>query len=116
MRVKFKAQRLENLRLAKKLIRTKAQKRKLTDKILEYSKRGDVIAIIENLNRAYEKGCLSPTSNTLTFIKDITANLSKSSKGKRYGTFSKGLYETLRIIGGPRSACLLAQHLVGPSE
>lgn len=90
MRAKFRAQRLVNIRLAKRLAQVRARKQKLTQKIGENSKRGDVGAIIYNLNRAYEKGCLSSTSNTLKFMKDITANLSKSAKGRRYDKFTKG--------------------------
>ena len=115
-RTKFKAQRLVNLRLAKQLATTQSRKRKLSSKIQEYANRGDVSAIIENLNRAFKQGCLSGTSKALKFIKDITSNMTRKRKGRRYGTLTKQLYDALRIIGGPRTTRLIAQNLLGPSD
>ena len=115
-RAKFKAQRLVNLRLAKKLATSKSRKKKLSTKIREHANRGDITAIIENLNRAYKQGCLTGTSRTLKFLKDITANMKKKVSGRRYGALSKQIYDALRIIGGPRSTRLIAQNLCGPSE
>ena len=47
---------------------------------------------------------------------DISANLSKTSKGKRYGDLTKNFYNALCIIGVPRSAHLMTHNLCGPGE
>ncbi len=116
MRQKLKRQRLINFRLAQMLARSQSRKRTLVQKIRSESQRGDVSAIVENLHRAYSKGCLNGKSNTLKFLKDITANMTRCTHGKKYNTVTKSLYEALRIIGGPRAARLISQNLLGPSE
>ena len=100
--------RLHTHRLAMLLSRTKTRKRKLAVKLSEMAQRGDVSAIIENLNRSYEKGCLNGKSLVLKFMRDITENLRRKANGKRYNEASKNMYEALSIIGGPRSASLIA--------
>jgi hypothetical protein len=116
LRKTCKTQRLIIYRMALKLARSRAVNRKLTSKMRENCKRGDVSAICENLHRAYNKGCLTGKSKTLQFLKDISSNISKSGKGHRYGTFSRELFEAVRIVGGPRTARLLASNTCGPSD
>ena len=111
-----KRQRILLVRLAQKLALVQSRKKKLSEKIAEYTNRGDTSACIENIKRAHEQGCLSGSSKTLKFLKDITANMTKHGRGKRYGKFTKQLYDVLRIMGGPRSSCLIAQNLFGPSR
>ena len=116
LRKKLKLQVLLSLRLSQMLARTKGRKKRLADKISMYSKRGNVSVIIENLHRAFDKGCLRGKSNTLKFLKNVPSNLTRSTHGKCYSKAAKCLYDALRIIGGPRSAWLLAYNLKGPSE
>ena len=80
------------------------------------AKRGDVSAICYNLNRAYEKGCLSGKSKVLKFITNISENLRRKSKGHRYNSYTKQLYDSLKIIGGTRAATLLSHNLEGVSR
>lgn len=87
---------------------------KLSEKLGEHSKRGDVSAIIYNLNVAYDKGLLGGKSKLFKFINEVTKNFTKQKS--RYGKFTKQLYEGLRTIGGPRAARFLAFNLAGPSD
>ena len=107
-------QKLKVLKLSKKIARLKATKVKLCEKIGEHAKRGDISAIIHNLNAAYEKGLLCGKSKLLQFVKNISNNLVR--KSPRYGKFTKQLYECIRIMGGPRTARFLATNLGGPSD
>lgn len=116
LRAKYRKLRIVNINLAIKLTRCKASKQRLVDKIKKSAQRGDISAICENLHRAYEKGCLQGKSRTIKFIKSITQNIQKEPKGRRYDTYTKQLYEALKILGGPRITKLLAQNLCGPSE
>ena len=98
MRAKLSTQRLINFRLAKKLAQTKAKKKgDFSAKIAEYTNRGDISAIVENLKRAFDKGCLAGRSNMIKFIRDITSNMCKVARGKRYSNATKSLYEAVRI-------------------
>ena len=98
------------------LIRSKKSKQKLSQKISELAKRGDMTAICHNLNLAYEKGCLSGKSKVLKFLNNITENLRKKANGHRYNAFTKQLYDALKITGGARAANLLAYNLEGPKR
>lgn len=88
----------------------------LSDVIKEQSSRGDVSAICSNLNKAYENGQLTDKTNTVKFLKTIASNMIHKPQGRRYDSFTKDLYEAIRIVGGPRSAAIMADNLSGPSD
>ena len=85
----YNSQRIKILGLSTNIARLKASKQKLSEKIGEHAKRGDVSAIVHNLNYAYEKGLLSGKSKVLQFIGDITKNLTR--KSPRYFKYTKQL-------------------------
>ena len=60
--------------LCKEIARNKATKVRLSQKLGEHSKRGDVSAIIHNLNTAYDRGLLGGKSKLLKFINEVTKN------------------------------------------
>ena len=109
-------QKIKILNLSLRLARMRNVKQKLSDKISENAKLGDVSAICHNLNYAYEKGCLSGRSKILKFLQNISQNLCRKSKGQRYNGYTKELYDAVRIIGGPRTSVFLAKNLLGPSD
>ncbi len=96
------------LNLSKTVARLRASKVKLSERLVEQAKRGDVSAIIESLNAAYEKGLLSGKSKLLKFIKDMAKNFTQ--KSPRYGEFTKQIYCAIRAIGGPRAAKFIAHN------
>ena len=51
-------QNIKILKLSQKYARLRASKQKLSDKLARNTRRGDVLAIVHNLNIAYEKGLL----------------------------------------------------------
>ena len=110
----YASQTVKILGLSKQNARLRASKQKLTDKLGQNAKRGDVSAIVYNLNTAYENGLLHGKSKLLKFISNVSKNL--NHKSPRYNKFTQQLYESLRIIGGPRTARFLASNLGGPSD
>lgn len=109
-------QKLQTLNLAKQLARTKEAKQKLSDRIREEAQRGDVSAVCSSLQMAHERGLLSGKNKVIAFIKTLTTNLTKKPQGKRYDTFSKSLYEVLKIWGGWRMARFVSMNLDGPAD
>ena len=73
-------------------------------------------SLSKTLKIAYDKGLLSNKKNTLTFIQNLVENLNKKPKGKRYTSFTKSLYEVVKIWGGNRMVQLLSLNLDGPDE
>ena len=100
--------------LSKRIARLRVAKQKLSDKLGHNSRRGDISAIICNLNTAYERGLISGKSKPLSFMSNISKNM--ICKSPRYNKFTKQLYERLRTIDGPRTARFLAHNLEGPSD
>ena len=113
-RAMMKEQRLKILNLSKQVTRMKVSKQKLSSKIAENTKRGDVGAICYYLNQAYEKGLTSSKSKILKFMKNIAQNFNK--KSPRYCEITKKFYDAVRIVGGPRTSRLIASNLMGPSD
>ena len=110
----YASQTVKILGLSKQNARLRASKQKLTQKLGQNAKRGDVSAIVYNLNTAFENGLLHGKSKLLKFISNVSKNLNQ--KSPRYNKFTQQLYESLRIIGGPRTARFLASNLGGPSD
>ena len=65
-------QRLTILGLSRTIVRLKTSKMKLSERLGEQAKIGDVSAIIQSLNLAHEKGLLKGKSKILKFVADIT--------------------------------------------
>ena len=113
-RERCNTQKIRILSLSKRFARLKSSKQKLSERIGECAKRGDVAAIIHNFNTAYKQGLLSGKSRLLKFVKNISQNLVR--KSPRYDKYTKQIYECLRIIGGPRASRFIASNLCGPSD
>ena len=113
-RRKYDLQRLKIHTLSKRLARLHASKKTLLSKFTESVNRGNVSAIIYDLNLAHKKGLLEGKSKVLGFIANIIRNFRR--KSPRYNKFTKQIYTCLRIIGGPRAARVLAKNLDGPSD
>ena len=62
--------------------------------------RSDKKSVIYHTKAAYTKGYLNDKHQTVSFLSDITANLSRKTHGKRYTTALEDLYKWLRIKGG----------------
>ena len=107
-------QKVKLLTLSKKITRMRSLKQKLGEKIGENAERGDISAIIHNLNLAYETGLLLEKGKLVKFIKNISQNFLRQSP--RYDLFTKQLYECIRIIGGPTTSRVLASNIEGPSD
>ena len=108
------SQRLKMYNLCKTIARLRSSRKTLLDRIGENANRGDVSAIINDLNSAYEKGLLSGKSKVLQFISNIVKHFQR--KSPRYNSFTKQIYSCLRIIGGPRAARFMSKNLGGPSD
>ena len=112
---KFHAsQTVKSFRLSKQNARLRASKQKLTDKLGQNAKQDDVSAIVCNLNTAYKNGILHGKSKLLKFISNVSKDLNQ--KSPRYNEVTQQLYESLRIIGGPRTARFLASNSGDPSD
>ncbi len=95
-------QRLQIYNLSKTVARLRASKQTLMDKMAENANRGEVSAIVQDLNSAFEKGLLSGISKILHFISNVVKNFSR--KSSRYDKFRKQTFSCVRIIGSPRAA------------
>ena len=111
-----KRQRLINLRLRIDVARLRMRRLKVRDKVAEHARRGDIPGLTASLHKAYDKGNLATSSNTLKFMKTIADNMRKESKGHRQDHFTEKFYEVLRIWGGKRLSNFVANNLLGPSE
>ena len=107
-------QRLRIYNLSKTVARLRASKKTLLDRMAENAIRGQVSAIVQDLNSVFEKGLLSGKSKVLQFISNVVKNFNR--KSPRYDKFTKQIFSCLRIIGGPRAARFLAKNLDGPSD
>ena len=116
LRIKYKNRGDEIRRLKVRLIRSSAKLKKVTDLRTEYAMRGDTKGLSKTLKVAYDKGLLSNKKNTLTFIQNLVENLNKKPKGKMYTSFTKSLYEVVKIWGGNRMVKLQSLNLDGPDE
>ena len=105
-----------NFRLKVKLARQTLNKRSTKEKTAERARRGDIHAITESLHRAYDKGLITSSNNTIVFMRTVAENLRKKSKGQRQSDFSEKFYEVVRIWGGKRVANFIASNLCGPSS
>ena len=93
------SQTVKILRLSKQNVRLRASKQKLTDKLGQNAKQGDVSATVCNLNTAYKNGVLHGKSKLLKFISNVSKDLNQ--KSPRYNEVTQQLYESFRIISGP---------------
>ena len=106
----------KEVQMRKTIKRIEQRKVKVTDLFEESINRADVLGIVSNLKLANDKGMLDEKSKLLSFLKTLTANLSRSSKGKRYDEFTKELYYCLSVIGGPRIVKFVSANLSGPAD
>ncbi len=93
-----------------------AQKQRLISKIQSAANCGDISAICKNLQCAYEGGHLSDKTNIISFMKTLSANLSKKGKGRRYDEFTKQMALSFNILGGPLLAKTFSENLGGPCD
>ena len=105
---------MEIRRLKLRLIRSSAKLKNITDMGTEHALRGDTKALSKTLKIAYDKGMLSDKGNTVQFVRNLINNMNKKTKGKRYSSFSKSMYEVVKIWGGERLVKFLSINLDGP--
>ena len=114
LRIKYRLRGNEIRRLKVWLTRNKLKK--VTDIGSEHALRGDTKGLSKTLKIAYDRGHLSDKKNTLSFLKNMIENINRKAKGKRYSSFTKSLYEVVKIWGGNRLVKLLSLNLDGPDE
>ena len=107
---------LSNFTLSKKVVSLSKIKRTLSSVMAEAVCRKDQKSIYHNMTRAFKKGYFDNKRQVLSFITDISANLHRKTRGKRYTDSLKDLYTWLRIKGGPRVIRFLQDNMDGPGN
>lgn len=108
--------RLSNHSLAKKALSLTIYKTTIAEVMAEATKRADQKSIVYNLKVAHRRGLLASKPQVLSFITDISANLKRSTTGKRYSQAMKDLFSWIQIKGGPRMVKFLEDNLDGPCK
>ena len=99
-----------------KTLRQKLKLRDLKDKLREFSKRGDMKAVTNNLIKAQEKGLLNDHKVLFDTIESVARNFHvRGPKGNRYKSSTRHFFESLLILGGPRIANFVAINMGGPN-
>ena len=71
-------------------------------------------AIAYKIAKAYKDGKLKEKAGLMNILDTTSKNLCKTKNGKRYSANTKGFYDVLLKMGGPRLCDFVAQNLDGP--
>ena len=114
LRVKYRSRGMEIRRLKMRLIRSSAKLKNIAEMGTEHALQVDTKALSKTLKIAYDKGMLSDKENTVQFVRNLIDNMNKKPKGKIYSSFTKSMYEVVKIWGGERLVKFLSINLDGP--
>ena len=99
---------------SQKQLKLKLRKRSLTEKLAEFSSRGSLKGVCQQLIKASMAGHLDSQPVLLQMLRTVARNLNVSKFAHRYHSSLQMFYEVILLWGGPRLAQFVAMNLAGP--